>query len=78
MIAQSMPKELLVPEPTGKGAMAVSMGDTLGFTIAAVRGLHAETRELDEQIRTRDRRIKELEDRLGALEAKLQALEAGR
>jgi hypothetical protein len=78
MIAQSMPKELLVPEPSGKGTMAVSIGDTLGFTIAAVRGLHAETRELDEQIRTRDRRIKELEDRLGALEAKLQALEAGR
>jgi hypothetical protein len=78
MIAQSMPKELLVPEPSGKGTMAVSLGDTLGFTIAAVRGLHAETRELDEQIRTRDQRIKELEDRLGALEAKLQALEAGR
>jgi flagellar capping protein FliD len=71
-----MPKELLVPQPTGEGTMAVSIGDTLGFTIAAVRGLHAETRELNEQIRKRDQQIKDLDDRLAALEAKLQALQA--
>jgi flagellar capping protein FliD len=76
VIAQSMPKELLVPQPTGEGTMAVSIGDTLGFTIAAVRGLHAETRELNEQIRKRDQQIKDLDDRLAALEAKLQALQA--
>src|SRR4029077_387065 len=45
VIAQSVPKELLTPDPSGKADLSVSLADTLGYTIAAVRGLRSETQE---------------------------------
>jgi hypothetical protein len=76
VIAQSVPKELLTPDPTGKADLSVSMADTLGYTIAAVRGLRSETQEtvesLKNQLAEHDQQIAGLAARLAALEAALK------
>jgi hypothetical protein len=76
VIAQSVPKELLTPDPTGKGDLSVSLADTLGYTIAAVRGLRSETQETVEHLKSelaeRDQQIADLAARLAALEAALK------
>ena len=73
VIAQSVPTQLLAPN-TGEGPLAISLPDTLGYTIAAVRGLHSETRELEAKVAERDERIRKLEERLSSLETKLEGL----
>jgi hypothetical protein len=72
VIAQSMPEEVVVSDGP---VLGINLADTIGYTIVALRGLRAETREvtddLYEQIRQRDARIDALEKRVADLESKL-------
>jgi hypothetical protein len=72
VIAQSMPEELIVD---GDGpVMGINLADTIGYTIVALRGLRAETREVTDdlyaQIKERDKRISDLERRVADLEGR--------
>jgi hypothetical protein len=71
VIAQSMPEELV--EKDGP-VMGVNLADTIGYTIVALRGLRAETREVTNdlyaKIKERDQRISDLERRVSALEGR--------
>jgi len=65
VIAQSMPPEVI--ETDGE-VMTINIMDTLGLTIAAVRGLRAETRESAEDLQAQ---IDQCNARLDALESRL-------
>lgn len=71
VIAQSMPEEVVVNEGP---VLGINMADTIGYTIVALRGLRAETREVTNdlyaQIKKRDARIDALEKRISELEGK--------
>ncbi|MCK6589217.1 MAG: tail fiber domain-containing protein [Polyangiaceae bacterium] len=71
VIAQSMPEEVL---DTSGPVLGINLADTIGYTIVALRGLRAETREvtndLYEQIKQRDKQIEDLERRVSELEGK--------
>ena len=59
----------------GRHRPCISLADTVGYTIGALRGLRAETSgresDLERQIRERDLRITNLERRLSDLESRL-------
>jgi hypothetical protein len=71
VIAQSMPDEVV--DNSGP-VMGINLADTIGYTIVALRGLRAETREatnnLHAQIKQRDKKIEDLERRVSELEGK--------
>jgi hypothetical protein len=71
VIAQSMPEEVVVNDGP---VMGINLADTIGYTIVALRGLRAETREVTNdlyvQIQKRDKRIEDLERRVSELEAR--------
>jgi hypothetical protein len=71
VIAQSMPEEVVVNDGS---VMGINLADTIGYTIVALRGLRAETREvtndLYSQIQKRDKRIEALEQRVSEMEAR--------
>ena len=71
VIAQSMPEEVV--DNSGP-VMGINLADTIGYTIVALRGLRAETREatndLHAQIKQRDKKIEDLERRVSELEGK--------
>jgi hypothetical protein len=71
VIAQSMPEEVV--DASGP-VMGINLADTIGYTIVALRGLRAETREVTNdlyaQIKQRDTKIEDLERRVSELEGK--------
>lgn len=71
VIAQSMPEEVIANDGP---VMAINLADTIGYTIVALRGLRAETREatndLYAKLKERDKRINDLERRVADLEGR--------
>jgi hypothetical protein len=65
VIAQSMPEETVVDED---GVMGVSLMDSIGLAIAAIRGLRLETKEADADLQ---RQIDDCNARMDKLEARL-------